>query len=315
MQNFMIGGNAVPFTYEQLNVYESSYSPSGIHVSNTRLAAFFARYLFQKAISVFKWKLPETWDEDYFKYVLYSWGYIGVVKTDKFGVICQHATRYGYNIYYQPTHLVIASPLIRSVINPEIDKTCTVIKLQPDWCGMLDLVDYYADQMALCAESISVNLLNSHLCTVFPAKGKAQAESYKKLYDKVSSGQPAVVVDASLFKDDGSISWDVFQQSLKENYIASDVIIDLRKLESEFDTKIGINNANTDKRERLITSEVEANDQETETLADLWLRTLKRGIDKTNEMFNLSISVTWNKPKGGNSNDSNNVGAGPLSMG
>lgn len=315
MQNYMIGGQNVPFTYEQLNVYESGYSPSSIHVSNTALAQFFARYLFQKAISVFKWTLPDNWDEDYFKYVLYSWGYIGVVKTDKFGVICQHATRYGYNVFYQPTHLVIANPLIKSVMNPEIDKTCTVIKLQPDWCGVLDLVDYYADQMALCAESISINLLNSHLCTVFPAKGKNQAESYKKLYDKVASGEPAVVVDSSLFKDDGSISWDVFQQSLKENYIASDVIIDLRKLESEFDTKIGIANANTDKRERLITSEVEANDEETETLADLWLRTLQKGIDKTNKMFNTSISVTWNKKRGGTNNESNNVGVGPLSMG
>ena len=315
MPNYMIGGNSVPFNYEQINVYESSYSPSGIHVSNTALARFFARYLFQKAISVFDWKLPETWDDDYFKYVLYSWGYIGVVETDKFGVICQHGTRYGYNVYYQPTHLVIANPLIRTTLNPEIDKTCSVIKLQPDWCGILDLVDYYADQMALCGESISINLLNSHLCTVFPAKGKAQAESYKKLYDQVSTGKPAVVVDSSLFKDDGSISWDVFQQSLKENYIASDVICDLRKLESEFDTKIGIANANTDKRERLITSEVEANDQETKTLADLWMKTLKRGIKKTNEMFGLDISVTWNKSLGGDKNDGNNDGAGSLSMG
>ena len=310
----MIGGCAVPFTYEQINVYESSYSPSNIHVSNTALARFFARYLFQKAISVFDCKLPDTWDEDYFKYVLYSWGYIGVVKTDKFGVICQHATRYGYNVYYQPTHLIIANPLIRTTLNPEIDKTCTVIKLQPDWCGVLDLVDYYADQMALCAESISVNLLNSHVCTVFPAKGKNQAQSYKKLYDKVASGEPAVVVDTSLFKDDGSISWDVFQQNLKENYIASDVIIDLRKLESEFDTKIGIPNANTDKRERLITEEVKANDIETQSLANLWLTTLQKGVEKTRDMFGIDISVTWNK-KGGLENERNAFSTRPISLG
>ena len=315
MQNFMIGGFNPPFSFEQLNIYDSSISPSTIHVSNTVLARFFARYLFQKAISVFKWNLPENWDEAYFKYVLYSWGYIGVVKTDKYGVICQHGTRYGYNIYYQPTHIIISNPLLNRAINPKIDETCTVIKLQPDWCGVLDLVNYYADQMALCAESISVNLLNSHVCTIFPAKGKNQAESYKKLYDKVAAGQPAVVVDSTLFKDDGTISWDVFQQNLKENYIASDIIIDLRKLESEFDTKIGIANANTDKRERLITSEVEANDEETETLADLWLRTLQNGIKKTNDMFGTSISVTWNKQKGANDNDRNNVNSRPLSVG
>lgn len=301
----MTGGNSVPFTFEQMNVYESCYSPSTVHVSNSALARFFARYLFQKALSVFKWTLPDNWDEDYFKYVLYSWGYIGVIKTDKFGIICQHGTRYGYNVYYQPTHLIISNPLIRGALNPEIGKTCSVIKLQPDWGSVLDLVDYYADQMALCAESISINLLNSHVCTVFPAQSKNAAESYKKLYDKVAGGEPAVVVDSSLFKEDGSISWDVFQQNLKENYIASDIIIDLRKLEAEFDTKVGIKNANTDKRERLIESEVEANDQETQTLAALWLETLQKGVKQTREMFGIdTLSVTWREqPEGRENND------------
>ena len=305
MQNFMTGGAAVPFSYEQLNIYESSYSPSTVHVENSALARFFARYLFQKVISVFKWQLPKNWDEDYFKYVLYAWGYIGVVRTDKFGIICQHGSRYGYNVYYQPTNLIITNPLIKGSLNPEIGKTCSVIKLQPDWGSALDIVDYYADQMALCAESISINLLNSHVCTVFPAKNKAAAESYKKLYDKVAGGEPAVVLDADLFKEDGSISWDVFQQNLKENYIASDIIIDLRKLESEFDTKIGIKNANTDKRERLITEEVEANDQETEILASLWLETLQRGVEQTKELFGITdLSVTWrNNPKGGKADE------------
>lgn len=317
MQNFMTGGLQVPFSYEDMNLYMSSYSPSTVHVSNSALARFFARYLFQKAISVFKWKLPETWDENYFLYVLFAWGYIGVVETDKYGIICQHGQRYGYNIFYQPTHLTITNPLLKGSLMPQIGKDCTVIKLQPDWGSVLDLVDYYADQMALCAESISINLLNSHVCTVFPAKNKNQGESYKKLYDKVSGGEPAVVVDATLFKEDGSITWDVFQQNLKENYIASDIIIDLRKLESEFDTKVGIKNANTDKRERLITSEVEANDQETEILADLWLETLKKGVEETNKMFGLDISVTWRKnPEGGEKDDKlNNEHNGSLSVG
>ena len=314
MANYMTGGMQVPFSYEQMNLYDSSYSPSTVHVKESSLARFFARYLFQKAISVFKWTLPETWDENYFLYVLYAWGYIGVLETDKYGVICQHGSRYGYNIYYQPTHLTITNPLLKGSLMPQIGKECAVIKLQPDWGSVLDLVDYYADQMALCAESISVNLLNSHVCTVFPAKNKNQGESYKKLYDKVSGGEPAVVVDASLFKEDGSISWDVFQQDLKSNYIASDIILDLRKLESEFDTKVGIKNANTDKRERLITEEVEANDQETEILADLWLTTIQKGVKQANEMFGLNISVTWRKdPNGGDKGEiRNNVNNGTV---
>ena len=60
-----------------------------------------------------------------------------------------------------------------------------------------------------------------------------------------------------------------------------------------FDTDIGIPNANTDKRERLITDEVNANNVETMTRCELWLETLRKGIDKANSKYGLNISVDW----------------------
>lgn len=60
-----------------------------------------------------------------------------------------------------------------------------------------------------------------------------------------------------------------------------------------FDTAIGIPNANTDKKERLITDEVNANNTETRTLADLWLETLNTGVKQTNDMFGTNITVKW----------------------
>ena len=60
-----------------------------------------------------------------------------------------------------------------------------------------------------------------------------------------------------------------------------------------YDTEIGIPNANTDKRERLISSEVNANNVETATRCELWLETIRKELDKANSMFNLSLSVDW----------------------
>ena len=57
----------IPANYETINLYNSSFSPSTVHVKNTGLQRYFRKYLLQKAISVFKWTLPEEWDEDYFK--------------------------------------------------------------------------------------------------------------------------------------------------------------------------------------------------------------------------------------------------------
>lgn len=300
-------GYGVPENYNYINMYNSSFSPSTVHVKNTMLQKFFKRYLFQKAVGVFKWTLPKTWNPFYFKYVLFAWGFIGVVETNKFGVICQAGAPYGYDIYYQPTNLIITNPLLRGSLNPRIGQECSVIKLQPDWGGIMDLVDYYADMMALAAETFGVNMMNSHLSYLFPADKQNIAESFKKMFDRVSSGEPAVVIDKALFKEDGSVSWEPFTQNIGQNYIADRVISDLRKLEAEFDTKIGIPNANTDKRERLITSEVEANNTETEILVDSWLENLQQGIDQTKELFgltDLSVQLRYPTPEGGTDNAS-----------
>ena len=290
-------GYGIPENYNYINLYNGSFSPSTVHVKNTALQRFFRRYLFQEAIGVFKWKLPETWNPFYFKYVLFAWGFIGVVETDKFGVICQAAAPYGYDIYYQPTNLIITNPLLKGSLNPRIGDTCTVIKLQPDWGGVMDLCNYYADMMALAAETMGVNWMNSHLSYIFPADKQNVAESYKKMFDRVASGEPAVVIDKSLFKEDGSAAWEPFTQNIGQNYIADRIIADLRSLRDEFLTIVGIPNANTTKRERLNVAEVESNDTETQILSDTWLENLKDGVEKTNEMFGTDITVELRYPR------------------
>ena len=59
------------FSYDFINVYNAARSPSTVHVKNTRLQRYFRKYLLQKAISVFKWQLPDEWDKDYFLYTFY----------------------------------------------------------------------------------------------------------------------------------------------------------------------------------------------------------------------------------------------------
>lgn len=298
-------GYGIPENYDYINMYNGSFSPSTIHVRNTALQRFFARYLFQDAQGVFKWNLPKTWNPYYFKYVLFGWGFIGVVETDKFGVICQAGAPYGYDIYYQPTNLIITNPLLKGSLQPRIGQECAVIKLQPDWGGVMDLVNYYADMMALAAETMGINWINSHLSYIFPADKESVAQSFKKMFDRVAGGEPAVVIDKALFKEDGSASWEPFQQNIGQNYIADRVINDLRSLRNEFLTIVGIPNANTSKRERLISSEVESNDIETEILSRTWLENLQDGIDQAKELFDLpdlSVSLRYNVTQEGGEN-------------
>ena len=288
-----IGSLSVPMGYDNKNLYNAAISPSTVHCRNTNLQFYFRRYLMQKAISVFKWEIPETWDKDYFLYTLYGYGYCAVINTEEFGVIPQWGALGGYNVFYRPTYVIITNPLIKELKKPTIGVDCTIIKLQPDYGSITDLVNYYADMLALCAESVGINLVNSHVAHVFPAANKATAESYKKMFDKISSGEPAVVVDKNLFSDTGEPTWTPFQANLQQEYIADNILSDMRKIEAMFDTDVGIPNANTDKKERLVTDEVNANNVETATRCELWLENLKMACERTNAMFGINVSVDW----------------------
>ena len=281
-------------TYDYINLYNASRSPSTVHVKNTRLRNYFRKYLMQKAISVFKWNIPDIWDKDYFLYTLYGRGYISILNTDRYGVICQECAPGGYNLYYRPSYVIVTNPLLPKALTLKIDQDCVLLKLQPDYSSIMDIVGYYADQLALASEAMGVNLVNTKSGVVFGAEGKARAESYKKMFDNLSEGDPAVVIDKKLLNDDGSPAWFPFTQNIKELYVTSDILSDMRKIEAMYDTEIGIPNANTDKRERLIADEVNANNVETATRCELWMETVRKELKKANAMFpELNLSVDW----------------------
>ena len=286
-------GCGIPVLYDHNNAVNSIISPSTMHVSDTGLQWYFRRYLLQKAIAIFKWELPETWAKNYFLYVLYCWGYIAVVNTDKFGVICQGCSLSGYDVFYQPTHATIANPLLRGILQPRIGTQCELIRLQPDYGSIMDKINFYADMLALSAETAGTNLFNSKLAYVFACASKSGAESMKKAYDKIASGEPAAFLDKDLFNEDGSPNWMMFNQDLRNSYIAGDILEDMRKWELKFCTDLGIPNSNTDKKERLITAEVEANDEEVKLWADLALENLQDSCQRVREMFDIDISVEW----------------------
>lgn len=289
----------VPYSFAYNNAHTSVVHPSTVRIHNTQLAWFYRRYLLQKIISVFDWDLPDAWNKSYFYYTLYCTGYGAVLNTDKFGVIYQGGPNCGlrgFDLYYQPTHAIITNPLLTGIREPQIGVQCELIKMQPDYGGVMDLVDYYADMMALCAESAAVNILNTKLAYVFGCGNKQQAESFKKLFDTIMAGEPAAFVDKNLFDEDGRENWTLFVQNLKQVYIAGDILEDMRKWEMRYDTEIGIPNANTDKKERLITDEVNANNAETYSKVDLWLATMQECCEKVNNMFGTELAVRLRYP-------------------
>ena len=282
------------YSYDFINIYNSKLKPSTVHSRDNATAWYFRRYLIQKIISVFKFEgIPETWSFDYFLYTLFIWGFVAIVNTDKFGVIPQQCSLYGYDVFYRPTNVNIANPLLRGNLTPQIGTQCALIKLQPDYGSCWDIVEYYADLLALCTESLGVNLVNSKFAYVFACENKTVAESFKKMYDNINQGDPAVFADAKLFDEDGKPRWDSFQNNLKQNYIAKDILEDMTKIDARFCTEVGIPNVNVAKESGVTSNEVEANNVDTKSKASVWLDTIRLGVKQANDLFGLDISVDF----------------------
>lgn len=284
------------YGYDFINEYNAQIKPSTVHCSNTMLTAYFERYFLHKLLSCYEINIPDTWARNYFEYSLFGLGHIAVFDAGEdtgFGVICQAGSLSGYNVFYQPAKYVFGNPVIGSRIL-DIGKNCEVIKVLPDYSGFSSAIELYADLMGLCVESAGVNLVNSKMAYVFAAESKAAAESFKKLYDKIASGEPAAVIDKSLFnKVDGKPSWYMFTQNVGQNYITDKILNDMQTIDNQFDTFIGIPNANTQKRERLITDEVNANTIDTGAIPTLVTQYAGESMEKVNKMFGLDLSIRY----------------------
>ena len=280
------------------------FSPRGGAPYNAPLFLYFKKYLLQKCISVFKFNFPDTWSRDqirHFRNVLFTAGYIGVFEDKKYGLVALQCSFMGQNLFYSPKKILVSNPLL-SGVEKTIGKDCVLFTLQetpsfgdlyfnPASTSVLDIIDYYADQMALASQDLNSNMVNSQLAYVFTTDNKAAAEAFKKMFEMIASGEPAVVQDKNLLNEDGSPAWHAFQQNLGQNYIANDILSTINQLNDEFNSMVGIPNANTEKKERLITDEVNANNIEVKALSDLWLENMKVCCEEVNSMFGVSMSV------------------------
>lgn len=289
---------SAPYSYNQINAYTSPVTPSVVRTKGNALSYYFRKYLFLEAVSMVRWTLPDTWPQNRLECLVFGEGGISVFNTNRFGLVYDHMGLAGLNVFYQPTHSIIDNPFIKGQHYLQIGTQCEIIHLQPDYRGMADIVAYYGDMMALASQTIQSNLINSRLAYVFAAGNKAGAESFKKMFDQIMQGNPAVFVDSALLKTyksgaSGQDPWMYFATDLKGNFITNELLTALKTIKALFDTEVGIPNTNTSKKERMLTDEVNSNNVETAAKASLWLDSLQRGCERVHKLFGLDKSTLW----------------------
>lgn len=287
-------GFEIPTDYEGLNAYSSMRSVAG-RVQDDFNTAFYMRALWQRAIAGTSFKLPKSWRraKRYFKNVLFSLGFIGVIETPEYGIIPQICTFSGYGLFLQPVKMLVSQPLVQ--FEGTIGENCELIHLCGDFRGIWDIVEHFAIRLSVAITSVDCALMNERISFLAAGKSKQASETLKYLYEKISAGEPFAVYDKAIKSDsiDGSDEpiW-TYSQDVASQYISDKLLADIDTILMQFDKEIGIA-AVGEKKERMLTDEIAMQNEDACARSSTWFENLSDSFDLVNELFpDLGLSFT-----------------------
>lgn len=239
-----------------------------------------------------------TWDKDYIREGLLIKGLFTVTETDSGVLLPLKCGASGVNVFNRVTTTIIANPIVGS-FERTIGEDCEIVYLQQKQGGrfrnLVPVITVFAQKLANCDAAIDINLFNSRIPYIFQAPSQNVAESIKAMYDEIAEGNPAVFVDeniGNLLQNQEGSNLTVFKG--KENFIADLVQNEKAQIMNEFLIAIGINTANTTKRERQIVDEVNANNLEIVANLKLWKQNVEDCVDRVNKMFpDAKLRITF----------------------
>lgn len=284
---------------------EAMYEAYGIQPTNVK-GEFNARTMYYEtelqreafAIADIDYNKDFRWDKDYIREGLLINGYFTVTKDDSGILLPLKCGVTGVNVFNRVTTTIIANPVVGS-FNRTIGIDCELVYLQQKqgsrFRNLKNTITIYAQRLANCDAALDINVFNSRLPYIFQAHDQQTADSFKAMYDEIAQGNPAVFVDEQLGKllqNESGSNITVFKG--KENFIADLVQNEKTAIRNEFLTLLGINSANTTKRERQIVDEVNANNVDVRANIKLWKQNVEECCERVNAMFpEAQLKITF----------------------
>lgn len=257
---------------------------------------FYFKWLLSKVMDVIVLKnVPETIDIDYLKQNLILNGEICITDFNDKLYACIGSRGGEPNEYYRPKQFIIANPILGSKI-VDIDKNGVVIyntcaDKSPYWFGGLwQLVKQTATLLADNIVSINCAQINSRVEAIFTADSDSQAVAGEITLKKLYSGHPYQVVRQNILE---KVNINPMSTAATTNKIKE--LIELHQyIIAQFFQAVGIKANAINKKERMITDEINSQDDYLGiSLLDL-IESWKEGFDKVNEMYGTNIEVELN---------------------
>lgn len=258
---------------------------------------YFFKSLLSKCNALFEWQnLPETINENFLNSCLFLSGYIAFF--EKGGSL--HANIGGLggkpDENYYNTRFILANPILGNA-EFEIGKNCEIMYntasdqqllnlTLTQTGGLYTLIHTTATMLTDNALSINSAQINSRVQSVFRADNDGQAQSARAFLERQYSGEPF-----SIITSDDLQKFDVLNLATDTGDNLTHLIELHQHIIADFYNQIGITTTPYQKKERLITDEINSIDRMTACTLSAMLSAREEACEKINKMFDTNISV------------------------
>lgn len=240
-------------------------------------------------LSMFEWKnLPDSMNARFLEMCLFYNGQAALLYDDDYGYINTMAADGGYiNIYGLPTEIQCYSyrfnqrrSLYMTDTGEEKGKECILVMNNYERIPTTATISLFAYRLAEAQRTCDVNIASNRFPILITTDQK-QYFTLKKMYEEYDGNTPAIFADKNLISPDAL-------KAMKTDapFLCNDIMEYKREIWNEFLTFMGIQNL-SEKRERLITGEVDSNNE----LINLNLQALliprKEACKQFNEKYGL----------------------------
>ena len=267
---------------------------------------FYKEQLYRELSHMFEWEgLPQTVPQDYLERNLVRNGYVLYYEDEAIGQDVLRCEVVGYNRHNLP---VSARTFTPNTINEKTQITRNIKRLadSQDSIEMFDtikdgvlitnmeygqstrdIVEYFAQRLALAQQAFDTNLLWSNIPYIFQVATDETRLSIEKMFSSIFNGEPFIISDKSLFTDNKDRSG--LPTGIK--FICKELMDTQNEIMMKFRETVGFNTTGVDKAERVNTLEVKANDQHTSSVVQIMLQQRQQACEAINSFFNVALSV------------------------
>lgn len=253
---------------------------------NNRTYLQYYNRLLELAINMYEWKnLPDSVDERFLELTLFSDGMAVFFRDEILGELCLQCMIGGeLDVYRIPIdRTAYATNGYQMRLNNQ--NSVIIFNNYTHTNSMLD-VEMYARRLYEIERTIDVNVKAQKTPLIVRAT-ENQRLTMKNLYMQYDGNEPFIFGDNNLDMDAIKV--------LPTNapYVADKLNILKRQIWNEALTYLGIENSNTEKKERLVSDEVNSNLGGVAAQRFCRLNARRKAADQINKMFGLNIEVDF----------------------